>query len=195
MAMYSFVSPFREAKFCGVPSYIFDKLGCAAGEKYLRNTAISNSFNPWNRKRPELNQWRTSKMFTIFVELLSASRSGLITFGHHSRCVRFGSHRYSAGIKWRNVNRSPTYSDEVSLWFITHSMWGHGTAQTTAILYLYWLSVLLCVCCMLSVQAPPIGESINYVCFTVSWNSSNSHRQKVRAPLSVVTCGDALCVN
>jgi hypothetical protein len=40
MAMYSFVPPFRKAKFCGVPSCVFDKLGCAAGEKRLRNTAI-----------------------------------------------------------------------------------------------------------------------------------------------------------
>jgi hypothetical protein len=31
--MKSFVSPFREAKFCGVPSRVLDKLGCAAGEK------------------------------------------------------------------------------------------------------------------------------------------------------------------
>jgi hypothetical protein len=38
MAMCSFVSPFREAKFCGVPSRVFDKLGRAAGEKSLRNT-------------------------------------------------------------------------------------------------------------------------------------------------------------
>jgi hypothetical protein len=33
MAMYRFVLPFREAKFCGVPSCVFDKLGCAVGEK------------------------------------------------------------------------------------------------------------------------------------------------------------------
>jgi hypothetical protein len=33
MAMYIFVPPFRKAKFCGVPSCVFDKLGCAAGEK------------------------------------------------------------------------------------------------------------------------------------------------------------------
>jgi hypothetical protein len=33
MAMYSFVPPFREAKFCGVSSCVFDNLGCAAGEK------------------------------------------------------------------------------------------------------------------------------------------------------------------
>jgi hypothetical protein len=33
MAIYSFVPPFHEAKFYGVPSCIFDKLGCAAGEK------------------------------------------------------------------------------------------------------------------------------------------------------------------
>jgi hypothetical protein len=41
MAMYSFVPPFREANFCGVPSCVFDKLGCAAGEKHLRNTAVN----------------------------------------------------------------------------------------------------------------------------------------------------------
>jgi hypothetical protein len=33
MVMYSSVPAFREAKFCGVPSCVFDKLGCAAGEK------------------------------------------------------------------------------------------------------------------------------------------------------------------
>jgi hypothetical protein len=33
MVMYSFVPPFREATFCGVPSCVSDKLGCAAGEK------------------------------------------------------------------------------------------------------------------------------------------------------------------
>jgi hypothetical protein len=40
MAMYRFVHPFREAKLCGVPSCVFDKLGCAAGEKRLRNTGL-----------------------------------------------------------------------------------------------------------------------------------------------------------
>jgi hypothetical protein len=40
MAMYSFVPAFREAKFCGVPSCVFDKLGCAAGEKRLRDTTL-----------------------------------------------------------------------------------------------------------------------------------------------------------
>jgi hypothetical protein len=40
MAMYRFVSPFREAKFCGVLSCVFDKLGCAVGEESLRNTAL-----------------------------------------------------------------------------------------------------------------------------------------------------------
>jgi hypothetical protein len=43
MARYSFVSPFREAKFCGVPSCIFNKLGCAAGEGMLRNTDLEES--------------------------------------------------------------------------------------------------------------------------------------------------------
>jgi hypothetical protein len=35
-----FVPPFREAKFCGVPSYDFNKLGCVAGETRLRNTGV-----------------------------------------------------------------------------------------------------------------------------------------------------------
>jgi hypothetical protein len=40
MAVYSFVPLFREAKFCGAPSCVFEKLGCAAGEKKLRNTGL-----------------------------------------------------------------------------------------------------------------------------------------------------------
>jgi hypothetical protein len=40
MAMHSFILPFREAKFCGVPSCVFDKLVCAAGEISLQNTAL-----------------------------------------------------------------------------------------------------------------------------------------------------------
>jgi hypothetical protein len=43
MTMCSVIPPFREAKFCGVPSCVFDKLGCAAGERSLRNTAIGLS--------------------------------------------------------------------------------------------------------------------------------------------------------
>jgi hypothetical protein len=54
MAMYSFVPPFREAKFCGVPSCVFDKLGCAAGEKRLRITGIVT----WLRTgQPMLDSW------------------------------------------------------------------------------------------------------------------------------------------
>jgi hypothetical protein len=37
MAMYSFLPPSRESKFCGVLSCVFDKLGCAAGGKRLWN--------------------------------------------------------------------------------------------------------------------------------------------------------------
>jgi hypothetical protein len=33
MVMYSFVPPFREATFCGVPSCVFDKSEFAASEK------------------------------------------------------------------------------------------------------------------------------------------------------------------
>jgi hypothetical protein len=42
MAMYSFVPPFRDATFCGVPSCVSDKFGCAAGEKSLRNTGLKD---------------------------------------------------------------------------------------------------------------------------------------------------------
>jgi hypothetical protein len=42
MAMYSFVPPFREAKFCGVASCVFDKLGCAAGDRRLRNNVLDD---------------------------------------------------------------------------------------------------------------------------------------------------------
>jgi hypothetical protein len=44
MGMYSFVPPFREATFCGVLSCVFDKSGCAAGEKRLWNTALHKSY-------------------------------------------------------------------------------------------------------------------------------------------------------
>jgi hypothetical protein len=40
MAMYSFVAPFHEAEFCGVPLCVFDKLGHATGGKRLLNTVI-----------------------------------------------------------------------------------------------------------------------------------------------------------
>lgn len=33
-AMYSSYPSFRKAKFCGVPSCVYHKLGCVAGEKY-----------------------------------------------------------------------------------------------------------------------------------------------------------------
>jgi hypothetical protein len=39
MAVYSFVPPFREATFCGAPSCVFDKSGCVADGKRLRNIA------------------------------------------------------------------------------------------------------------------------------------------------------------
>jgi hypothetical protein len=44
MIMPSFISPFHEVKFCGLPSCVFDKLGCAIGEKILWNTALQTSF-------------------------------------------------------------------------------------------------------------------------------------------------------
>jgi hypothetical protein len=47
MVMYSFVHPFCEATFCGVPSCVFDKLGCAASEKMLRNTGIEGDVDKY----------------------------------------------------------------------------------------------------------------------------------------------------
>jgi hypothetical protein len=44
MAMYSFVPPFREAKFRGVLACVFYKLGCAAGDKRFRNTELKYNF-------------------------------------------------------------------------------------------------------------------------------------------------------
>jgi hypothetical protein len=41
MIMHGFVTHFHQAKFCGVPSYVFDKLGCAAGEVSVRNTTYA----------------------------------------------------------------------------------------------------------------------------------------------------------
>jgi hypothetical protein len=52
MAMYSFVPPFHEAKFCGGQSSVFDKLGCAAAEKRLQNTDLDRTgeivINKWH---------------------------------------------------------------------------------------------------------------------------------------------------
>jgi hypothetical protein len=42
MVMYNIVPPFCESRFCGVPSCVFDKLWCAAGEKRLRNTDLES---------------------------------------------------------------------------------------------------------------------------------------------------------
>jgi hypothetical protein len=41
MGIHILVPPFREAKFCGVPSHIFDKSECAASKKWLRNTTLA----------------------------------------------------------------------------------------------------------------------------------------------------------
>jgi hypothetical protein len=48
MDMYSFVSPCHEAKFCGVQSCVFDKLGCTASEKGCRTFAKANGLSEWS---------------------------------------------------------------------------------------------------------------------------------------------------
>jgi hypothetical protein len=40
----TYLWPFGEAKFCGVPSCVSDKLGCAADEKRLQNTGLDNIY-------------------------------------------------------------------------------------------------------------------------------------------------------
>jgi hypothetical protein len=56
MVMYSFVPRFREEKFCGVPSCVFDKLGCVAGEQRLRNTGLNHKPNmPYNGRGLKMN--------------------------------------------------------------------------------------------------------------------------------------------
>jgi hypothetical protein len=46
MAMYNFVSPFRKAKFCGVPSRVFEKSGCAAGKKKMLRSTAKQYYKP-----------------------------------------------------------------------------------------------------------------------------------------------------
>jgi hypothetical protein len=50
MAVYSFVPPFREATFCGVPSRVFDKLGGAAGEKRCGTLIYNPNTTLWTRE-------------------------------------------------------------------------------------------------------------------------------------------------
>jgi hypothetical protein len=61
MVIYSFVPPFREATFFGVPSCVFDNLRCAAGEEILWNTDLGNmnarvypSFSMFNETAVEI---------------------------------------------------------------------------------------------------------------------------------------------
>jgi hypothetical protein len=68
MVMYSFVTPFRETKFCGVPSCVFDKLGCAAGEKRLREHWSSHMLTLWGGEMYGFQIWvRGSPRVWVFV--------------------------------------------------------------------------------------------------------------------------------
>jgi hypothetical protein len=49
---YILVPPFHEVKFCGVPSCVFEKLVCAAGEKRLQNTDL---FKTVSREKESVN--------------------------------------------------------------------------------------------------------------------------------------------
>lgn len=46
MAVYNFIPAFRAPTFCDLPSGVSDKLGCAADEKRLRNTALDGAHHP-----------------------------------------------------------------------------------------------------------------------------------------------------
>jgi hypothetical protein len=60
MTTDSFVHPFREATFWVMSSCVFDKLGCAAGEKRLRNTALQR------KKRSNINETQRINLCEIW---------------------------------------------------------------------------------------------------------------------------------
>jgi hypothetical protein len=64
MAMYSFLPPSHEAKFCGVPSCVFDKLGCAVGKKRLRNTDLGSAFSI--KKGADTHMWHGNQCLFNF---------------------------------------------------------------------------------------------------------------------------------
>jgi hypothetical protein len=66
MVMHSFVPLFREAKFCGVPPYVFDKLGCAVGEKKFAEHCVRCTNYKYNPESRHKRVHRIEKSFHLF---------------------------------------------------------------------------------------------------------------------------------
>jgi hypothetical protein len=61
MDMYSFVPSFREAKFCGVPSCVFDKLGCVAGEEKVAEHCLRVRMEAVSTSETSVNFYQTTR--------------------------------------------------------------------------------------------------------------------------------------
>jgi hypothetical protein len=74
MVIQSFIPPFLEAKFCGVPSCVLDKLGCAEGEKSLQNAVLGSTCKIGvNRENAVIY---SSHYFTLPTNMLSKPKFG-----------------------------------------------------------------------------------------------------------------------
>jgi hypothetical protein len=73
MVVYGFVPPCRKVKVCGVQPCVFDKLGCATGEKRLRNTDVDY------RSKQNICQ-DESFVFSILLFCLSSSSVSFLSF-------------------------------------------------------------------------------------------------------------------
>jgi hypothetical protein len=98
MAMYSFVPPIREAKFCGVPSCVFDKLERAAGGKSLRNTALDASFQGvlkvlWYAQQEFAHPWQTQKYILCNSQEFGVTGKELVNRKLHSADIPHNLHR------------------------------------------------------------------------------------------------------
>jgi hypothetical protein len=83
----SFVSLFREAKFCGVPSCVFDKIRVCRGWKRLRNTALELIMHWIHRKL----QSCTGKVASEYLGLLLPWKSSKDKLPEHLTEVSIGS--------------------------------------------------------------------------------------------------------
>jgi hypothetical protein len=80
MAMYGFVPLFREWKFCGVPSCVFDKLRCAAGEK----KKVTEHFSSRIMRTYGLTDGRTDRLVQFYVPSFHVLRAKNAQNGHFS---------------------------------------------------------------------------------------------------------------
>lgn len=81
--MYCRISRFSEAKFCGVPSRFFVKLGCVAGEKEFRNTVINDNLHTVN------SEAHTAKMSEIILREIRRVVEPLLCHSHFLHFLSF----------------------------------------------------------------------------------------------------------